>query len=267
VRVDAGEVPGRIVRVETNDFLTVLAREGELLIDAAGRAGAEAAVPSCPDWRVRDLVAHQGNVHRWAAGFVAGRLTAFVPVPQERVADGELAGWFRAGHGALLAALDGAPEDLACWAFLPGARSPRHFWARRQAHETTVHRIDAELAAGGALTPVGAGLAADGVDELLTGFHGRERSRVRSERPRALGVRATDVPGAGWRVLLSAAPPRVERGEPLGPVECEISGPAEALYLALWNRRPFGGRGGGVDGVRVTGDGALAELWRRTSAV
>ncbi|MGP3967700.1 maleylpyruvate isomerase family mycothiol-dependent enzyme [Streptomyces sp. 6N223] len=248
--------------METGDFLTVLDREGELLIDAAGRAGADAAVPSCPGWRMRDLVLHQGNIHRWATGFVAGRLAAFVPVPAERVADGELESWFRDGHGSLMAALSGAAEDLECWAFLPGARSPRHFWARRQAHETTVHRIDAELAAGGAPTPVRAEVAADGIDELLTGFHGRERSRVRSERPCALGVRATDAPGAWWRVLLSGGPPRVERGEPLGPVECEISGPAEALYQALWNRRPFGG-----DGVRVAGDGEVAELWRRTSAI
>jgi uncharacterized protein (TIGR03083 family) len=230
-------------------------------MDAAGRAGVDAAVPSCPGWLVRDLVLHQGNIHRWATGFVAGRLTQFVPEPEERVPDGELVGWFRAGHGALVGALEGAPEDLECWSFLPGSPSPRHFWARRQAHETTVHRIDAELAAGGAVTAVSAEVAVDGIDELLTGFHGRERSRVRSERPCALGVRVTDRPGAFWRVLLSVEPPRVERGEPRGPVECEVSGRGGVLYQALWNRRPFG------EGVTVAGDGALAELWRRTSAI
>jgi 3-methyladenine DNA glycosylase AlkD len=27
----------------------------------------EATVPTCPDWRVADLVAHQTKVHHWAA--------------------------------------------------------------------------------------------------------------------------------------------------------------------------------------------------------
>ena len=38
----------------------------------ADRAGLDAPVPTCPDWTVRDLVAHQGMVHRWAAALVRG---------------------------------------------------------------------------------------------------------------------------------------------------------------------------------------------------
>jgi hypothetical protein len=43
--------------------------------------------------------------------------------------------------------------------------------------------------------------------------------------------------------------------------DCEISGRAGDLYQALWNRRSYG------DGIAVTGDGAVAELWRTASAV
>lgn len=35
-----------------------------------------------------------------------------------------------------------------CWTFLD-APSPLAFWARRQAHETAIHRADAQLAADG----------------------------------------------------------------------------------------------------------------------
>ncbi|MEO3756107.1 maleylpyruvate isomerase family mycothiol-dependent enzyme [Streptomyces sp. B6B3] len=247
--------------METGDFLARLADEGEALIGAALRAGPGAAVPSCPDWRVRDLVSHQGNVHRWAATFVGERRREPLPMPVGRVPDGELADWFRDGHRSLLAVLREASEDLVCWSFLPGSPTSRHFWARRQAHETTVHRVDAELAAGSPVSAVPAELAADGVAELLTGFHGRPRSRVRSARPRTLGIRATDRPEAHWRVVISDEPPRAERAGADTPVECEISGPAEALYLALWNRRRF------ADGLAVRGDAALAELWRTTSGV
>ena len=31
----------------------------------ADRAGLQASVPTTPDWTVRQLIAHQGMVHRW----------------------------------------------------------------------------------------------------------------------------------------------------------------------------------------------------------
>lgn len=247
--------------MEIDDFLRTLAREGELFLAAAELAGADATVPTCPGWRVRDLVLHQGNVHHWATGFVAGGLTEFVPEPTERVADADLPGWFHAGHAALLRALRRAPADLACWSFLAGSPSPRHFWARRQTHETTVHRIDAELAAGGKVSPVAPDVAVDGIDELLTGFHARPRSRVRSARPRTLGIRVAGEPGARWRVVISDEPPRTARDAWQQPVECEISGTAEALYRTLWNRAPDD------EAVTVTGDRAVARLWRELSTI
>jgi hypothetical protein len=50
-------------------------------------------------------------------------------------------------------------------------------WARRQAHEAAVHRVDAQRAAGAARPGgVDAGFAADGLDELLLGLFGRRRA-------------------------------------------------------------------------------------------
>lgn len=118
-------------------------------------------------------------------------------------------------------------------------------------------RFDAESAAGGVPCALGAQLAADGIDELLVGMHGRAKSRVRSERPRVLRVRATNVADAAWTVRVTREPPVTERGD-AGDAACEITGPAGRLYLALGNRRPF---------PEVTGDASLAELWRRTSGV
>ncbi|MGK5534247.1 maleylpyruvate isomerase family mycothiol-dependent enzyme [Streptomyces sp. URMC 129] len=247
--------------MEIAELLGALRREGELLIAAAERAGWDAPVPSCPGWRVRDLVAHQGNVHRWAARTVAERLTGRAPMGTGVVPDGELAAWFRAGHGELLAVLEAAPEDLECWAFLRGSPTPRHFWVRRQAHETAIHRVDAEQAAGRPLSPFAPGAAVDGVDELLAGFHTRSRSRVRSGVPRTLVVRATDEPGAVWAVAISGEPPRVRRGEAVPEAACEVGGRAADLYPALWNRLPYEGV------LTVTGDRELAELWRTASTI
>ena len=243
--------------METAEFVETLDREGRLLAAAAEAAGTDAKVPTCPEWQVRDLLRHTGMVHRWATAFVAEGHTAYHPDGGLPDLDGaELLAWFREGHRRLFATLAGASPDVECWHFLP-APSPLDFWARRQAHETAVHRIDAEAAGGGEFGGIDREFAADGVDELLRGFHARSRSKVRSEEPRTLRVRATDAGDAVWTVRLSQEPPAAAR-DAAGDVDCEVAGPAQELYLALWNRQPF---------PQVTGDAAVAALWREKSAV
>ncbi|MDK1474732.1 maleylpyruvate isomerase family mycothiol-dependent enzyme [Streptomyces sp. 549] len=247
--------------METADFLIALEQEGRSLIVAAEKAGLDAEVPTCPGWRVRDLLRHQGVVHRWAAGIVGERRTARVPMDDTPVPDAQLGRWYRDGHLRLLRALQEAPEDMECWTFLPDPRSARHFWARRQTHETTVHRIDAELAEGQALSPVRCETAADGIDELLTGFHARDRSRVRSTQPRVLRITATDTSSPrSWTVRIGEGPPVAVRND-AGRADCELSGPAEVLFLALWNRVPY------EEGLAVEGDASVAELWRSSSGI
>ncbi|MFB8775197.1 maleylpyruvate isomerase family mycothiol-dependent enzyme [Streptomyces broussonetiae] len=244
--------------METAEYIDVLAREGRSLAAAAAEAGPDAKVPTCPGWQLRDLLRHTGMVHRWATAFVAEGHTSYRPDGGLPDLDGAaLLDWFEEGHGRLVDTLSAAPPDVACWHFLP-APSPLAFWARRQAHETTVHRFDAESARAGAPSAISPEFAVDGIDELLRGFHARGKSKVRSAEPRVLRIRATDTAkGAVWTVRLSTEPVVTEAGD-VGDADCEIAGPAADLYLALWNRLPFPG---------VTGDGALPDLWRATSAV
>ncbi|MDX3115828.1 MULTISPECIES: maleylpyruvate isomerase family mycothiol-dependent enzyme [Streptomyces] len=247
--------------METAEFIRVLDREGRALATAAAQAGPDAKVPTCPQWQVRDLLRHTGAVHRWATSFVAGGHTSFLPFGEPPDLDGEpLLDWFRQGHLRLVDTLSDASPDLACWHFLP-APSPLAFWARRQAHETAVHRVDADAARGRDLDEVArdmdAGFAADGIDELLRGFHARAKSRVRTQEPAVLRVRATDRADAVWTVRLSAEPPVTVRGSE-GAADCELSGPAATLYLSLWNRLPL---------PAASGDASLATLWRETSGV
>jgi uncharacterized protein (TIGR03083 family) len=249
--------------MKIHEHIEALRREGGLLAVAAERSGTDAPVPTCPEWRVRDLVHHTGGVHRWATAHIVGKRTeplgkaetqeVFGAMPE----DPALIPWFRAGHAALVAGLEDAEPDLECWHFLK-APSPLAFWARRQAHETTIHRVDAELAAGDGLTPVDPAFAADGIDELLAGFHTRSVSRVRTDEPCLVRVHATDT-GDEWFVHLSAEPARVTRSTAAEP-DCTIGAPAEALYLALWNRAL-------ADVLDVDGDASLLELWQDRSAV
>jgi uncharacterized protein (TIGR03083 family) len=249
----AYEVPG---------YIAALSREGELLAAAAERAGMGAAVPSCPGWAVRDLLKHTGYVHRWATGIVAQALARPGPDASEEEilaqgpGDAELPGWFREGHAALVRALSEAPPDLDCWAFL-AAPSPLAFWARRQAHETAIHRVDAEQAAGradpSAFEPA---FAADGVDELIMGFLARSiRRRSWPALDAGLAIHATDgAETAAWMVAGGSAEPGVSRGT--GDAGCDVTGPARDLYLMLWNRRP-------PDGMQITGDPAILAAFTR----
>ncbi|GGX02463.1 hypothetical protein GCM10010297_25340 [Streptomyces malachitofuscus] len=243
--------------MDTAWFVDILEEEGRLLAAASEEAGTTASVPACPGWEIRDLLRHTGVVHRWAAAFVADGHLAPRPMDDHPDLDGaELVAWYRAAHRRLVDTLAGATPDVECFTFLPGPASALAFWARRQAHETAVHRFDAESARGGTPAPIGTDFAVDGIDELLRGFHARRKSRVRSEKPRILRVRTTDA-DAVWTVRLSAQPPVTTR-DAAEEAECELTGPAAELYLALWNRLPVPAQ---------SGDPELAALWRDTSAV
>lgn len=252
--------------MEISEHIAALQRDGDLLAVAAEQAGPSAEVPSCPAWRVRDLLKHLGYVHRWAAGYV--RDARAKPLPGEPgesevlgrgPADAELLEWFRAGHAALLDALRTGDPKLACWTFLD-APSALAFWARRQAHETAIHRVDAELASGRP-SPFPAKFAADGVDELIMGFFGRDAARLSAAeltgRRQRLQVRALDA-GKAWQVELTEdgkLAALVRRGE--GGADCTLSGPAEGLYLLLWNRADPASAG-----VEVAGDRAVLRTWQ-----
>ncbi|QBR05060.1 hypothetical protein D7Y56_03435 [Streptomyces sp. S501] len=56
--------------MEVSKHLDAFGAEGLALASAARDAGPEALVPTCPGWRVRDLIRHTGMVHRWATGMV-----------------------------------------------------------------------------------------------------------------------------------------------------------------------------------------------------
>jgi uncharacterized protein (TIGR03083 family) len=243
--------------METTDFLAHLDHQGKALSQAAADAGPDAPVPACPGWHVRELLRHTGAIHRWATAFVAeGHRSPRRPAPApEDLTATALLKWFDEGHGTLVETLRTAPTDVECWSFLP-APAPLAFWARRQAHETAIHRFDAETAHGGDGVAFDPEFAADGIDEMLTGFHGRRSSKVRTDTPRTLRFRTTDT-GDVWTVRLSAEPPVTTR-DASGEADCEVAGAAGELYPALWNRLPF---------PSVGGDAGVARLWTELSPI
>lgn len=232
----------------------------------ADRAGLRAGVPTCPDWTVRQLVAHQGMVHRWAAGLLSGRSRDTDALEREGRSAVDPVEWLRDGAIELATALTRAPETVAAPVFLKDAPGPRAFWARRQCHETTIHAIDAMAAALGdapdpAQTWISPELALDGIDELLCGFLPRSKSTLRSPEPVTFAV----VPDEGeraWLVRVTEEPvvttvvTRDAAG--LARADTTVTGDAVDLYLRLWNRAPEATAGGDEDGMG---------LWRAKARV
>jgi uncharacterized protein (TIGR03083 family) len=251
--------------VEIAEHIDALRRQGDLLADAAGRAGLAASVPPCPAWQVKDLLRHTGYVHRWAARHITeGPDEMLEELPEEEIlrngpADPELLGWFRAGHAALVEALASADPGLVCPTFM-AAPSPLAFWARRQAHETAIHRADTESASG--IRPgYPADFAADGLDELIIGFGQRGKYRPPAQGG-SMQVRSTDT-GHAWDV--GTRDGRVQAARDTSPAArpgCVLSGPASGLYLFLWNRSDAA-----QAGVTISGDPALLRSWRSSVRV
>lgn len=234
-----------------------------VLRDNAARAGLRAPVPTCPEWTVQDLVVHQGTVHRWARSCLEGDRVDTEALEREGAAASDVLQWLDDGAQDLLRTLDDAPEDLEAFFFLADPPPPRLGWARRQCHETTIHAVDAMAASlGRPPTPretwFGPTLAADGLDELLTGFLPRDRTRLRSERPRRVLVRPDDTDRA-WVVEVGPDAISTSRTAADAAVDFDtrFSGSAEQLYLGLWNR-----------GDELTEDGApFLGRWRADQTV
>ena len=128
-----------------------------------------------------------------------------------------------------------------------------HFWRRRMALETLVHRADMELAVGD-VTRMDDELSADGVDELLWFF-------ARPDDDHADGIDATSVVELtdgdhAWFVTLTDGAASWSRSG--AGADATVRGTAPALLLALWGRdvAGIGPARFGVPPLVVTGDEA-----------
>lgn len=247
--------------VEVERYIRLVKDSGNRLGRAAVAAGMDARVPTCPDWKVRDLLSHVGGVHRWATVYVrTGRVDPTTDEEEaeffEQLPDNELDDWYREGHARLVEALSAADPAITCWMFLP-APSPLAFWARRQAHETSIHCVDAEASAGMASEfPVE--FAIDGIDELLSGFFARSGGRLVADPPMSLGIRPIDHT-AGWTIQVQPDGRTVSPG--ISDADCVITGRASDLYLALWNRGNVG------TAVTVAGDTRILDHWQTHATI
>ncbi|HUQ57471.1 maleylpyruvate isomerase family mycothiol-dependent enzyme [Lentzea sp.] len=221
------------------DFVAEIEKQASAMRSAAVQAGQDAPVPTCPEWTVLDLVRHMAEVHTWAAEAVVTAPVAGRPAWPEAPQDwDEALAWWDSGSSLLVSRLRSVSPDSPSWTFQGPQRAG--FWARRQAHETSVHRLDAEIATGHEPPTLlfGSEFAADGIDEYLTVMAPRQLERGQViERTGKLLVHAADA-GRTWEVWLAAGEPLVVTGVLDSAVDADVTlaGTADAVYRALWGR-------------------------------
>jgi uncharacterized protein (TIGR03083 family) len=237
--------------MDSDRYLDVLARESEVLADAAEAAGPDAPVPSCPGWTVTDLMAHCAGGDQWARVIVetGSREGASSDLAEDAPTGAALVPYFREGARQLVDVLRATDPTKSVWTFSPADRTAE-FWRRRRAHETAMHRCDAQLAAGSP-APLDAELASDGIDELLVVFVPRFADKVAVDGE-TLHVHCIDVEGE-WFIARAGDELKITREHAKGDVAAR--GTASDLLLYLRGRGP-------VDPLDVIGDAAVLERFR-----
>ncbi len=234
-----------------DEYLQIFDAEHEVFIAACEAAGMDAEVPSCPGWKVGDLVYHMYEVQYGWHRLTAERLDSFESIKfPVRPGDDHLISMLRGEHAAFAALLAAFDPESPLWTWT--GPQTLGWLQRRMAHEIAVHRVDAQFA-GGPATPILAELASDGVDEFLEFFLNDRMGPVAG----SVHLHCTDVPGE-WMVSDRTGRFEVIREHAKG--DCAIRGTASDLLLALWRRRP-------VTACELIGDDELAQRFVIASAL
>ena len=227
----------------------------EVRIEAAALHSAveshpDAMVAACPDWTVAQLIGHVGQVYSGMGHIVRTRAETFVTDGfKVRAPEGPLlSAWFEERTMQILEDLEGIDEDTPVWTWGPEANG--RFYHRRMAQETTVHRWDAEAAAGPA-SPIDADLAHDGIEELLAvGMRASTQGPRNPDVEGSLHLHRTDGDGE-WLLRTDNGQLIVTHEHAKG--DAAVRGSASALLLYLWGRS--------AADVEIFGDESVAAAW------
>lgn len=256
----------RTVRNET--AIDLLDGEIRRICELVADAAPSAAVPGCGDWTLTELLDHVALIHKWVATMVEeltperiDRRPMRSGMPQDWSA---VSAWFAQNGARLVAALRAADPDAPMFSWAADKRVS--FWIRRMLHETTIHRLDAEAAAGvaGTIEPA---VGVDAIDELLDilPFAVNFQPRIRDLRGdgETIHLHATDLDDTGlageWLITLEPEGFRYSHAHVKGAAA--VRGTVKDLALFVYGRRKVG-----EPQLEVLGDLSLLAHWSSKSA-
>jgi hypothetical protein len=257
--------------VKELDFLGATDTYGHQLVDAATAVDLDAPVPTYPDWKVRDLVAHTAAVYQHKATTVSeGWVDESPPWPTAvaEATDGDVVGVLKDSLDALLVVLSNADLTKPTYTWCDHDHTAA-WWVRRMAHESLIHAADGIIAGGGQPTAE-PWLALDGVDEILEEMMvGAPEWATIEQKDNRVDLRAG---GRVWGLLVASwsgtgpSSGTVYTDEPAlvyetsGTADATIATDPATLDYWMWGRADL------PDGA-ATGDQRLAEYVRRVAAL
>jgi uncharacterized protein (TIGR03083 family) len=235
------------------DRIAIIRTEAQRFADVLASTAPDARCPTCPEWSASDLLWHLTSVHYFWAGVLSrnarteadiGAVEQSKPARPTDVAD--LLALRETATAALLEELDRLDDTEPRWSWWPSDQTVG-FTRRMQTYEATMHRVDAELAAGLPVGPIGADVAAGAVDHAVDVMWGWPPDAKSYEARAVVEFVASDA-DQRWLVEIGTASgnPRAVRaaaGEPTATVTAPV------VELALWAWT----RGGSVE---IAGDAA-----------
>lgn len=223
------------------------------IIDAESRRFAEvlsatppgAPCPTCPDWTASDLLWHLTAVQLFWAAVLFRNVTSDDGVaaversrPSRPDSIADMLALREAATARLLTELSRLDDAEPRWSWWPPDQTVG-FTRRMQTYEATMHRVDAELAAGLPIGALAADVAAGAVDHAVDVMWAWQPDGSQYERAAVVELIAIDT-GQRWQVDVGAtgARPRAVRNPDPQVVltSAAVRGTAADLALWAWNR-------------------------------
>jgi uncharacterized protein (TIGR03083 family) len=230
---------GRQIQEESDRFGAVLAE-----------CDPSSGVPTCPQWTAVDLLSHVVTVQRFWAAVIGDRLSGAAVADYERSRSP-----LTEDPATLLVLRDQATTDLLtalrsrdasepAWSWFAPDQTVGFTW-RMQTHEATMHRVDAELAAGVQVSPITTEVAEDGVDHVMNVMWAWAPLEAERRVTGTVELLATDS-GRRWLVRTFRWSGQAWGQDFTDQIGCEVaahgeadatvSGTAQDLDLLVWTR-------------------------------
>lgn len=232
--------------MDTSAFMNAVSDQSRIFADWIDGQDPATPVPTCPDWKLADLVDHVGAVQRMVIMLVGEQMVdptdAFTRQATAPTDPADWPAWLTEGAAEARQAFAGVSDDTPVWD-PSGAAAGVPFWSRRLFGEMCVHRADAAVALGRQYElPADQAVVAteDWLDTLTSPGYWEARpefAQAMRGDGQTLHFHATDAAG-DWLARREQDRVALERGEP-DSADVVVSGPATDLMLVISRRRPI----------------------------
>ena len=228
------------------DRLSIIDSESRRLAEVLAAVDPDSRCTTCPDWTAADLLWHLTEVHYFWAGILERDLVSGADLPEVEAAKPErptamadVLPLREQATAALLRGLAGRDDAAPLWSWWAPDQTVG-FTRRMQTYEATMHRVDAELAAGLPIGPIADDVAAGAIDHGVDVMWGWMPDGATYEAASVVEFVASDtgqrwlVEVGGWNSPDGSGPmaTRATAGEPTATV----TAPVTDLALWAWTR-------------------------------